>query len=236
MRRLISMVFFSCTLTISSAQAQGVIWQWDGLESYDKFGWDVSILPSLDGDANADVLVGAVFHDPHPTLSNAGQATIYSGATGNMSFHILGPDLSARLGISASDAGFIDGDNVPDFLIGADREDTPNGTDSGRVCAYSGATLSVIRCHDGEGRVQGFGGARAVTSIDDIDQDGRDDYIVTAPLHTDFSPFRQVGKVYIYSGGSGQLLATFLGEHDDDFLGAATTDIDDISGDGVPDF
>jgi hypothetical protein len=221
-------------VSTAPALAQDVIWYREGSGFHDYFGWDVAILPSIDGDVHADVLVGAHAHDSG--FQDAGQATLYSGSTGVQLFQVVGPDSFARVGISLSSAGLIDADAVPDFLIGADKQDTPNGLNSGRVCVYSGSTLSVVRCHDGEGPNEGFGGARGVKIIGDIDLDGRDDYLIGANAYTDFSPFYHIGKVYVYSGLTGACLRELMGENEGDFFGSTGTGMGDLNEDGVPDF
>lgn len=217
----------------SSAWSQEVLWQWDGSGFHDSFGWAVELVSSLDGDGHAEVLVGAYAHDSG--FMDTGQATLYSGATGIPLFQVVGPDPFARVGISLSSGGLVDGDGVADFLIGADMQDTSGGLNSGRVCVYSGATLGVLRCHDGEGPNQGFGGARGVKVIGDIDLDGADDYVVGASGYADFFPF-QIGKVYVYSGLSGALLRELMGENECDFFGLTTSGMGDLDADGVPDF
>ncbi|TAH35483.1 MAG: hypothetical protein EYC70_12555 [Planctomycetota bacterium] len=74
----------------------------------------------------------------------------------------------------------------------------------------------------------GFGSAIACAG--DLDGDGADDILVGAPT----APGN--GKVYLYSGVTGALLAELDGSLSAGLFGQAVTGLDDADGDSVPDF
>src|SRR4029453_2497393 len=88
-----------------------------------------------------DVIVGAVFADPHDSNSGAsyvvfGKASGFAanidlsaldGATG---FKLSGAAASDQSGISVASAGDINGDGFADLIVGAHAAD-PHGTNSG---------------------------------------------------------------------------------------------------------
>lgn len=68
----------------------------------------------------------------------------------------------------------------------------------------------------------------AVSGIGDIDNDGRDDFVVGLPGYSN------VGQARVYSGDSGALLATWFNGNYYEF-GIAVDSAGDVDGDGVPD-
>ena len=77
----------------------------------------------------------------------------------------------------------------------------------------------------------GFGWAGE--AIGDIDGDGAVDWAVTAPFNNEGGA--TAGKVYVYSGATGTLLASHLGLPNDT-LGWGITGGGDFNADGVPDY
>ena len=83
----------------------------------------------------------------------------------------------------------------------------------------------------GESVGDGFGWVG--NDLGDLDGDGVHDLIVTAPFRGDPGP--RAGKVYVYSGATGALLAAHTGEVWDAF-GWSAAAAGDVDADGVPDY
>ncbi len=73
----------------------------------------------------------------------------------------------------------------------------------------------------------------AVAFLGDLDGDSVPDFAAGAPDDSLIGSRR--GAVYVFSGGTGQLLYRFDGDADQDRLGVAVAGAGDVDGDGVPD-
>lgn len=70
-------------------------------------------------------------------------------------------------------------------------------------------------------------------NLGDIDHDGVNDMIISAPRHEQNGTF--VGKIYVYSGADGSLLNEDTGDPHDR-LGWGASAAGDVNGDGTPDY
>ena len=158
----------------------------------------------VNGDGTPDFIVGADLADPAGTL-DAGSAYVYSGVDGNEIYVNHGESVSDNFGISVSGAGDVDGDWVPDFIVGAYRAG-PGGVDvsgSGSAYVYSGADGGRIHKVNGEALEDHFG--VSVSLAGDVNRDGHGDFTVGADL-ADPDNRENAGAVYVYSGAGGGLL------------------------------
>jgi hypothetical protein len=73
----------------------------------------------------------------------------------------------------------------------------------------------------------------AAENLGDIDGDGVNDMIISAPRHQENGSM--TGKIYVYSGADGTLIASDSGDPDDR-LGWGASAAGDVNGDGVPDY
>jgi len=96
----------------------------------------------LDGDGHDDFLVGS----DHFYVSGGytGFVRAYSGRTGDMLQLFTGGSATARLGVAVAMLGDVNGDGVCDLAGGAMDEDTPNGSETGRVYVFSGVTRGLL--------------------------------------------------------------------------------------------
>ena len=62
-----------------------------------------------------------------------------------------------RFGSSVSGAGDVNGDGVPDLIVGAYRDDNNGLTDSGMARIFSGSDGSILYSLNGESACDGFG-------------------------------------------------------------------------------
>ncbi|HGY89798.1 MAG TPA: hypothetical protein ENK43_01360 [Planctomycetes bacterium] len=121
----------------------------------------------------------------------------------------------------------VNGDGVPDIVAGA-RLDGP-----GKVRVYSGDSGQILLTLTNGGTVNDYFGD-AVDLIGDISGDGRADVIVGVS-RTDATG-TESGAVFVYEGGTGNLLYSIAGNASGDQFGHAVAALDDVTGDGVPDF
>ncbi|MBI4717255.1 MAG: FG-GAP repeat protein [Planctomycetes bacterium] len=132
-------------------------------------------------------------------------------------------------GTVVAGVGDIDHDGCDDYLISAPGLPIPNTTYYGRVCVYSGATGAVLRCWDGEGG--GFGVSAA--GAGDVDCDSVPDVLVSAHFYS--GPVAFAGRVYVFSGATGQRLWVWDGDRSWGEFGWGVAGPGDLDGDGHAD-
>ena len=141
----------------------------------------------LDGDGHDDLLVA--------TLESAGspQAVVVSGASGRILRRFFDPELAS--GGSVAGPGDLDGDHVPDVLLGT--ADAADALDFGRVTLFSGATGAILSSFQGFQPTHGFGGTLA--ALGDVTGDGIGDFVVGAGGS---SQIVGAPRVHVVSGAS----------------------------------
>ncbi len=187
----------------------------------ERLGRSVTGVGDVDGDEYDDVLVGAPFGAPGG-MTWAGRAIVFSGKTGAVLFVFHGTAPNNKLGFSVAGPGDVDGDGVPDLLVGA--PDNP-----GQAIVFSGIDGSVIHVLSGSDPTGSFGFTLA--GVGDVDLDGHADLIVGAP-----SANNAAGEALVFSGLDGSVLHRFSGSMQAEFLGEGVASAGDVDGDGVPDF
>jgi hypothetical protein len=187
------------------------------------FGWAVSELADVDGDGAMEAMAGAPF-DP-AAGENAGRVAVYSGASGAPLFAWDG-EPGAALGYALADAGDVDGDAVPDVIVGA-----PGFSGPGHAHVFSGADAELLHMFSGEADGDSLGSA--VAGAGDVDGDGHADLLVGA--ETDPTGGMNAGRVYLYSGADYSPLWTREGDAVGGFFGSGTARLGDVDGDGVVD-
>ncbi|GAA0650715.1 beta strand repeat-containing protein [Brevundimonas lenta] len=189
------------------------------------FGTSVASAGDVDGDGQADLIVGAPGDDV--TATNAGAAYVYSGATGALLYTFNGASSGDNFGVSVAGAGDVNGDGRADLIVGANLDDN-TGVNSGSARVISGATGATLYAVNGAGVGAQFG--RSVAAAGDLDGDGCDDLIVGAPEDR-----ATAGSARIISGATGGTIATFVGDDGDDNFGFSVSSADDLNGDGFDD-
>lgn len=226
-------------LTGAALVAQPVELRSPNEELNGNFGIAVAGIGDINGDGFADVLVGAPFEDPGASPANAGRAYVFSGQGGDTLYSLQSPgeEFNGRFGGAVAGAGDLDGDGVPDLIVGAFLETAGSGSDDGgRVHLFSGADGSLIRTLiSPAGDPSGNFGV-AVDGIGDVSGDGVPDLVVGA-LNEDHPGIDNAGRAYILSGASGAVLHTLespVAEVNGAF-GNEVAAIGDITGDGIDD-
>ncbi len=212
------------------SKLRGRVWVYSGRSGHLLFhrsgrageqnGYAIADAGDVNGDGVPDVISGA------PGRAKAiGRAYVYSGATGRTIARLRGHRHGDAFGAAVSGAGDVNGDGVPDLLVGAPG----NGATAGHAYVISGRTHHVIRVLSAHRRGDEFGAGTAHTA--DLNGDGVDDLIVGAsgarPGH---------GAVYVYSGRTGVRLFRIHGERGNVAFGQFfVAGVGDVNRDGVPD-
>ncbi|MEX1026239.1 MAG: integrin alpha [Planctomycetota bacterium] len=193
-----------------------VLWQVEGDDASDLFGWSTAAAGDIDNDGFDDVVIGALLDDGAPGGSSAGSLTAFSGIDGTVIHKIYGPIAGGNLGSNVGRAGDVNGDGHADIM----------GARGPRVLVYSGADGTLL--HDlangglsAEGRCSG--------GID-VNLDGFDDLVIGNPTS------QSLGRVRVVSGVDGTILYEIFGDVVGDRLGSAVFGLGDVNGDGYPDF
>ena len=163
-------------------------------ENRGRFGFSVAGVPDADGDGETDLLVGAEGEGGFQEF--VGRAYLYSGTTGAL-LHTLespNPEPFGSFGGSVTGVEDVDGDGRGDLFIGADGEQN-----AGRAYLFSGATGELLRTvASPDPFAEGIGGnfGESVAGVEDIDGDGRGDFLVGAI----YEGAGNTGQAYLFSG------------------------------------
>lgn len=191
-----------------------------------KFGTSLDIA-DINADDYEDITIGAPGYD-----SNKGAVGVYSGAkltagdfseTARFAPRLIG-DAGSEFGTSVASAD-IDGDQIPDILVGAPIAET--------FKAYNGSELAAGRMTLFRPRIVLSPDSKFGSAVigNDINEDGYADIIVGAPVFG--------GAIYIYNGqefkNNRQRLITVIPFTIGERFGSSISDVGDINGDEVPD-
>ncbi|MEQ8605710.1 MAG: LamG-like jellyroll fold domain-containing protein [Rhodospirillales bacterium] len=255
---------------ITTAAATTII---NGIDADDSAGLSVSIAGDLNGDGYDDVVIGGSGGDGLANgTANAGEAYVLFGKAGGLDanvnlsslqagdgstgFTLTSNQAGSLLGLSVAMLGDINGDGFSDMAINAPNADSIyDNTGSayvvfGKAGGYA-ATLNVDTLSGsdgfeiiGDGMDAYLGGMNTLSSAGDINGDGLDDIIVSAPSANYGS-----GAAYVVFGSRDGYAASmsltdltpdqgFVLEGanvDADSIGFAASAAGDINGDGFDD-
>ncbi len=216
---------------VFSAAQGSPLYTFTGLSPGDTLGDSVNGAGDVNNDGHDDLIIGAPTRDVG--VSNTGQVTVLSGLDGSVIWTVNGQNENDRLGVSVAGIGDINADGHDDFAAGAHLFDDGNGIldNRGRVYVYSGKTGTLLYTKTGQGSGDNFGWE--VSPAGDVNGDGDPDFVVGAPLNDALGS--NTGRVYVYSGPTGELLHMFTGEAAVDKLGLSVGGAGDVDGDGFDD-
>ena len=245
----------------------------DGIDPGDRSGRPVSSAGDVDGDGLDDILIGASGGDPDGTAGAGesylvfGKALVASGGTidlatltSDQGVLIEGAEEGDRSGRSAAAAGDVDGDGKADILIGA-RSAGRDGSDGigetylvfGKALAASDGTIDLATLTSDQGvLIRGIdaldGSGWSVATAGDVDGDGKDDILISAPFAAS-GDASSAGETYLVfgaaletSGGTIDLAALtsdqgilIRGVDAFDESGRSVASAGDVDGDGLDD-
>ncbi|MGE0683177.1 MAG: integrin alpha, partial [Candidatus Binatia bacterium] len=141
---------------------------------------------------------------------------------------------------SLTTVGDLDGDNIPDYVVGAYQHFWNSNLKQGRAFVFSGRDGQLLQTldlpHPRQGGGSGatpFSGASfgwAVASAGDMNQDGAPDLLIGA------SNQDESGEVYVFSGKTGALLSTLHAPQRQQSAGFgwSVASLGDLTGDTIP--
>lgn len=221
---------FAFTLALSASStlsAQTIRYRFDGAREGETLGASVTAIGDLNGDGVPEIVAGG----PQDQLA-IGTALVFSGATGATLFELYPIEIRGFFGASLAALGDIDGDNIPDLLVGAPFTSSPTGFGMGSALVFSGASGRLLYNFLGPeaGTYMGF----SVGAAGDLDGDGIADLILGTPYGAR-GGIIGVGTLFLRSGRTGELIARIEGQRPGDSLGWSAVGTADLDGDGMPD-
>jgi hypothetical protein len=230
----------------------GVVSTSVGAVTDDFVGWSMANIGDVDGDGADDVAVGAPQAGNPGTGGGAtgpGFVRVLSGRTGALLGTVAGlqfgelfgssiASLADRDGDGLPDAsGDVNGDGVPDFLVGAPWFAGANPR-QGRVAVVSGATRTILTWINNPTPSTGARFGTSLTGCGDLQGSGSPEFVISAPYWS-ASGGGVGGRVFLFgwNGTSPSLLATRsgAGSSSGTRLGLRVRCIGDADGNGVAD-
>lgn len=193
--------------------------------SHEYAGEGLAGIHDQNGDGAADFLVGAPGR-------GSGQVVLHSGANGAVidTFQATG---SGEFGAAVCALGDMNGDQVPDFAIGAPATAQLGKTHAGEVRVYSGQTLNQIRATQGTAQSQKLG--QLIAPAGDYNRDGVADILVASP-GADANGLNSPGVVQLLSGVDLSELGSVAGTQNHERMPSSLAGYGDAHHDLHPDY
>jgi len=209
-----------------------------GSAASDQMGRSVGGAGDVNGDGFDDLIVGAYLNDAGG--ASAGRAYVVFGGTapdGVPDVILTGAAAGDLFGYAVAGAGDLDGDGLPDLVVGAPARTTANGTGSGAAYVYSNANTGAgVALWSALGAAANDRFGQSVAAAGDVNGDGYGDLIVGAWLND--AGGADTGRAYLYFGGPGADATpdlTLTGAASGDRFGRSVAGAGDVNGDGYDD-
>jgi len=211
-----------------------------GENSGDQYGHSFGGVGDLNGDGYGDFIAAAQNFDL-PGARDAGKAYLYAGSPQGLLLPAVwtraGEFPQELFGDCSAGVGDINGDGLPDVLVGA----YGYALSRGRVHLFLGSRESFLSrepAWTGQGASAGDWYGYSVASAGDVNGDGRTDIVIGAKMARS-GPLGKVGKVYVHYGVKGGLSLkpswSASGERAYDMFGWRALSAGDVNGDGFSD-
>ena len=205
-----------------------------------QLGWSLSGAGDVNGDGYADVIVGAYNYDNGE--NDEGAAFVYHGSAAGLNTvaaAMVEPDqINARMGVSVSGAGDVNGDGYADVIAGAYFYDRGEN-DEGAAFVYLGGdtgidtTAAFMVESDQASAYMGY----SVSGAGDVNGDGYADVIVGASGYDNGEV--NEGAAFVYHGSAAGIDNTTASMVESDQananLGVSVSGAGDVNGDGYGD-
>jgi len=172
-----------------------ILLQLEGTEAHAFFGQVVTNVRDIDGDGVDDFAIGAPSASPGG-LQDAGSVFVYSGATSKLLYRWDGASRFDAFGAAIAGGDDVDGDQIPDVVVGAPGASPGGLRGAGSAFVFSGATGKLLLRLDGQEADAAFG--TSVAMAGDLDADGLAEVLVGAPYA---SPGGQRGAGSVFAFG-----------------------------------
>jgi len=246
-------IFFGSKEGIRAASAKEASRAIRGIAAGDWFGNAIARVGDVNKDGVDDLLVGAYRNAPGPPdrYRNAGAAYIFYGVpkegvkqdrATKADAVLKGAARWDNFGTSVAGAGDVNGDRIPDIVVGADENDQPGKINAGGAYVYHGSKRGFGDLVDAY--IYGDkGGDYLGTSVGggDVNNDGFSDIIIGA--RESGAGVDKGGAVYIFYGGkegipegaAGSAKTILTGATTGGKFGFSVVVLGDVNGDGIPD-
>jgi hypothetical protein len=211
-------------------------WTAEGDESGDQFGFSVATAGDVDGDGDAEFVVGAPVDED--TVRNEGIASLFYGSPAT--WRVGSSQFGSRFGNSVATAGDVDGNGYADIIVGAYRyRPAEQEPEVGAAYLFLGSAYGLSTTPSwmvpGPHKEAEYG--FSVGTAGDVNGDGFDDVIVGARYYTEGQDHE--GAAYVYYGSETGLSPAaswfYASDQADAHLGSAVGTAGDVNGDGYSD-
>ncbi len=217
-----------------------------GASADDQAGQHLASVGDLDGDGYGDLLLPSFAHDGNG--EDAGAAYLFLGpVSAEQSMDAawawyLGEAEGDNAGRTVADAGDVNGDGVPDLLIGAPAADHSFMNAGTIYLVYGPQTEGEHQLADADARI--FGEADGdwlgdAESLGDMNGDGYDDLVVASQYDNTLG--EDAGVAYVIYGPVsgdqtlGEDVIQLSGVEEEDQAGSTAIGPGDVNADGIPD-